>query len=207
MGKLTDLDRRADRPAFMLSSDTDDSQFLRGLTITQSQLARLFNVTKQAVHVWVRDGKIKINPDGKIDPNQALSQLLTGSDPSRLRCALLKPVRDEIDRITAENRLLQARLDTALNDVEFYESCSNETSNVLTALERKLANEWDILHGVEGRYALGAISDWIEAASMNQDSIQKNLSDYLQAPPPARCVEEKGGGVANNFNKEDQHHV
>lgn len=207
MRKLTDLDRRAARPDFTLSPGGDDADFLRGLTVTQAQLARLFGVTKQAVHAWVRDGKIKINPDGRIDPNQALSQLLTGSDPSRLRCALLKPVKDRIDRLTAENRLLSARLDSAMNDVEFHEGCSNELMDLLGALERRLNAEWHILHGVESRFALAAISDWIEAANMSHENIKKNLSDYISAQSPARRVERKGCGGVTNANEGENHHV
>lgn len=207
MGKLTDLDHRASRPAFKLDSGGDDGEFLRGLSVTQAQLSRLFGVTKQAVHAWVRDGKIKINPDGRIDPNQALSQLLTGSDPSRLRCAMLRPVAEQIEKLTTENKLLSARLDSALNDVEFHESCSSELLNVLSALERRLASEWHILHDVDGRYALDAISDWIEAANIRHENINKNLSDYLKTPASSRRSLNEGGGGESNSNPEEQNHV
>lgn len=194
MGKLTDLDHNRPQSDFMLSQDTDDGDFLRGLTVTQSQLARLFGVSKQAVNAWVRDGKIKINAVGRIDPNQALADLLTGSDPSRLRITLLRPVRDEIERLTAENQLLSARLDSAIHDVEFHEGVVDELANILKQLEYRLETEWHILAGVERRYALAAIGDWIEEAQMNQENTKKHIIDYLQVEPPTRRVEKKGGG-------------
>ena len=207
MSKLTDVDKKMNSDDFKLAPGNNDAIFLRGLTVNQAQLARLFGVTKQAVHAWVRDGKIKIDAIGRIDPNQALTQLLSGSDPARLRCALLKPVRDEIERITAENKLLNARLSSAMDELEFQEGVADEVSHVLATLERRLSSEWDLLHGVEGRYAIAAISDWIEAASMRSEDTAKTLTHFLDLNSPARRADKKGEGDANNFSQDEKSHV
>lgn len=62
-----------------------DEMVKMGLRVRPSEFARLIGCTKQAVSVWIRDGKILLGTDGRLDPRQAVAQLLKNSDPSRLR--------------------------------------------------------------------------------------------------------------------------
>lgn len=61
-----------------------------------ADLARMLNVSRQAVHLWIKHGKVTLGSDGMLDPKVAVKQLLANADPGRLRAKVLAPLTRDI---------------------------------------------------------------------------------------------------------------
>lgn len=63
-------------------------------------LARMLNVSRQAVSQWVKQGKVTLGADGMLDPKIAVKQLLANSDPGRLRAKVLAPLTRDVGSLS-----------------------------------------------------------------------------------------------------------
>ena len=135
-----------------------------GIRVRPSELARLFGVTKQAVSSWIKEGKIQLGVDGRIDPRKAIQQLLAHGDPSRLRVSFLRPFVDEINATRQEITRLAALCDELTDSTRFYEESSRSLAEIIDALELQLPRHWEALAGVSDTSGLHAIMNWLEVA-------------------------------------------
>lgn len=97
-----------------------------GLRLTRAEFSRFLGVSKQAVGEWVTAGKITLGADGRLDPRQAVSQLLRNSDPARLRVKVLEPLARDIGKLQRRIAELEATLTTSEEDASFHEESSLE---------------------------------------------------------------------------------
>lgn len=192
-----------------------------GLRLTRAEFARFLGVSKQAVGEWVTAGKITLGADCRLDPRQAVSQLLRNSDPARLRAKVLEPLVCDVGLMQKKVADLERALAAVTEDASFHEECSNEFAAQLTAFDTALREERDVLvtlpadkviDGIvawwqrvseDGTAAAGAIMivecvpDYSMDISRHElDSLgisQHELDSLLRDVPPGALAENKGG--------------
>jgi DNA-binding transcriptional regulator YiaG len=136
-----------------------------GIRLTRAEFARFLNVSKQSISKWVAAGKIVLGADGRLDPRQAVAQLLRNSDPAKLRAKALAPlVRDvgELQRRIAE---LEAELARVIEDRDFQAGAADELLRAPDALLYLIAEEWSALRTVEPDGIAAALDDLFRRAT------------------------------------------
>lgn len=87
-----------------------DPAQLTKLRVTQAELARLFEVSRETVSQWVKRGIVIAGPDGRIDPHRAAADVLKKTDPSRLRAKIFKRAGDAEAQLRARVVELESQL-------------------------------------------------------------------------------------------------
>jgi len=95
------------RPSTLLPFDPAD---LVSMRVKPAQFARMCKVSKQAVSVWIREGKITLGPDGLLDPVVASRQVFERTDPGRLRARVFKDAVAHYGDLQARVRELEAQI-------------------------------------------------------------------------------------------------
>lgn len=137
-----------------------------GIRLTRAEFARFLEVSKQAVGDWVKSGKIVLGADGRLDPRQAVSQLLRSSDPARLRSKVLAPLVKDVGKYQQRIADLESNLVAANEAQEFAEDSVTELFDVIDSLEIHLRTEWEYLCALDSGTAMAAISAWLKEARM-----------------------------------------
>lgn len=60
------------------------------MRVKPAQFARMSGVSKQAVSMWIKEGKVTLGPDGLLDPVVASRQVFERTDPARLRARIFR---------------------------------------------------------------------------------------------------------------------
>lgn len=91
-----------------------DVRDLMKLRVSPAQFSRMMSVSKTAVSQWIKDGKVTLGADGKLDPVVASRQVMDRTDPARIRARVLKDatashaqLRERIARLEAERSELR----------------------------------------------------------------------------------------------------
>jgi predicted transcriptional regulator len=87
-----------------------DAADVMDLRVRPADLARMLDVSKQAVSQWIKKGTVSTYPDGTLNPKTAIKEYLTNTEGSRLRANFMKTVSSEVDDIKTTNAGLAARL-------------------------------------------------------------------------------------------------
>ncbi len=90
-----------------LSFSPDD---LTGLRVRQSELARMFEVSRNTVSQWVKKGWITAGPDGLIDPRRATTEIMHRDDAGRFRARVFRGAVGELNRHKTEAEQLKQQL-------------------------------------------------------------------------------------------------
>lgn len=138
-----------------------------GIRLTRAEFSRFLEVSKQAVTDWVKSGKIVIGADGRLDPRQAVSQLLRSGDPARLRSKVLAPLVKDVGALQQRVANLERELAGAMEDATFALDGQQELLDLIDALVIRLRMEWPVLIEIDHDTSLAAISVWIEKARMH----------------------------------------
>lgn len=80
------------------------------MRVRPAQFARMVGVSKQTVSRWVREGKVTLGPDGKLDPAKASAQVVRTSDPARLRARAFRGPAAELAELRAKVASLESKL-------------------------------------------------------------------------------------------------
>lgn len=72
------------------------------IRVLPAELARMFDVSKQTVSQWIKQGKVTLGPDGRLDPQIAARQVMENSDPARLRARVLRPLAVDVDALNQQ---------------------------------------------------------------------------------------------------------
>lgn len=78
-----------------------ESEFL-AVRLLPAEFARAVGVSKQTVSRWIRDAKVTLGVDGRLDPNVAMRQLLRNGDPGRIRARLVRQAVSDVADLRAE---------------------------------------------------------------------------------------------------------
>lgn len=136
-----------------------------GLRLTRAEFARFLGVSKQAVGEWVTAGKITLGVDGRLDPRQAVSQLLRNSDPARLRAKVLEPLFRDIGGLQKKVAELEASLASTKEDAAFHEECAREFLDQLNSLDHHLREERNVLATMPSDKVIDGIVAWLKKVS------------------------------------------
>lgn len=108
-----------EQPAAGLASTSpalpfDPADLAQGLRVNQAAFARMCEVSRQTVSVWVRTGKIRaIYPDGTLDPARAAREVIRNTDPARLRAKVFKVATEDAQALRARVAGLERELSAA----------------------------------------------------------------------------------------------
>lgn len=160
-----------------------------GLRLTRAEFARFLDVSKQAVSEWVTGGKITLGADGRLDPRQAVSQLLRNSDPARLRAKVLAPLVRDVGVMQKKVADLERALAAAIEDASFHEESAGELAAQLNALDHHLRDERDVLATLPADKVIDGIAAWLERVS-DDGTATAGLLTILA------CVSRNGLGIS-----------
>lgn len=137
-----------------------------GIRLTRAEFARFLEVSKQAVTDWVKSGKVVLGADGRLDPRQAVSQLLRSTDPARLRSKVLAPLVKDVGKYQQRIADLESSQAAAKEAQEFAEDGVTELLALINSLQMRLRTEWEYLCALDSDTAMAAISAWLAEALM-----------------------------------------
>lgn len=147
-----------------------------GMRLTRAEFARFLGVSKQAVGEWVTAGKITLGADGRLDPRQAVSQLLRNSDPARLRAKVLEPLARDIGSLQRRVADLESALAAANEEANFHEECADELASQLSAFDNRLLVECDVLVTLPANKVIDGITGWWKRVSEDGTTAASLLS-------------------------------
>lgn len=138
-----------------------------GIRLTRAEFARFLEVSKQAVTDWVKSGKIVLGADGRLDPRQAVSQLLRSTDPARLRSKVLAPLVKDVGKFQQCIADLETKLALSEEKEKFLDDSFSEIDQILDTLVLCLRFEWAGLRELDTDTALASIEAWLEKTRMH----------------------------------------
>lgn len=133
-----------------------------GLRLTRAEFARFLGVSKQSVGGWVIAGKVSLGADGRLDPRQAVSQLLRNSDPARLRAKVLQPLVRDVGIMQKKVADLERTLAAADENASFHEESAGELVDQLNALDHHLRKERAVLVVLPAGKVIDGITTWLK---------------------------------------------
>lgn len=130
--KTDDQQPESAQQSLSLLADHKDLLRLRLLPV---ELAKVLNVTKQTISVWIKDGKITPpSPiDGRLDAQAAVRQVLRNTPPGKIRARILR-------QATEDAQALRENLARAEDRAEIAETALLKTQRQIAHLERWIAD-------------------------------------------------------------------
>jgi hypothetical protein len=183
MDSDTEIDLNQQKHPRLFESEDIDLSHIR---VRPSEFARMMGCSKQAVSIWIRDGKVVLGGDGRLDPSQAVAQLLKNSNPNQLRLKALAPLirkQRESDRLIQD---LKNELSIVKDDEEFYEGAIEDFLNIFNGLKQNLQTDFEVLERETAGQLINAIISWLDEA-IQHGSQGLVIADFLDA-----CALEKG---------------
>ena len=111
MNEKTDMERKNDAQSLLPFSPAD----LMTIRVLPAEFSRMIGTTKQTVSRWIREGKLNIGTDGRLNPSAAMRQLARTCDPGRFRVRLIKQAVSDM-RETMEQAARANELEQQLSD-------------------------------------------------------------------------------------------
>ena len=88
-----------------------DPADLMSVRVLPAEFSRMIGATKQSVSRWIREGKLTLGVDGRLNPSAAMRQLARTCDPGRFRVRLIKQavsdMRETMEQAARANELEQ----------------------------------------------------------------------------------------------------
>ena len=75
---------------------------LLAVRLRPAEFARAIGTTKQSVSRWIRDGKVTLGADGRLNPTKAMRELLRTGDPGRIRARLVRQAISDMGDLRAQ---------------------------------------------------------------------------------------------------------
>lgn len=115
-----------------------------GPRLRPAELARLMGVSRQSVSEWIKLKKIRVGADGRVDPRQAVADMLKSNDPARLRARVLAPFAKEIAALRAQVARLTHELRECDAMREFFEGSADELAAIISRVEQLALSRSDV---------------------------------------------------------------
>lgn len=163
---------------------------LTSMRVLPSSLARILGVSKQAVSGWIKDGKITLGSDGRVDPITATDQYLRNTDPARIRVRVLRDMRSThaelIERAErAESALIAARAATADTTSAALFRLADDHAHRVALLQSTIVDGFDELARARGRgYLADALESMIDAIFYPESALEDGCE--ASTPPVLR---------------------
>ncbi|MBN8776017.1 MAG: hypothetical protein KGI86_03130 [Betaproteobacteria bacterium] len=160
-----------------------------------ADLARMLKVSRQSVSQWVRGGKLRLDPDGRVSAASAMRQLVA-HHPERLRAAALAPVVREVLDLRARVAQLEQALDQARADVEFHEGAAAELAAQQAELLRQLETYRAALVRLPAVDLLDAVVHWLRLFADPFAPASPDLVRLLGIASTLRDTGREGAGIS-----------
>ncbi len=182
------------RPSLLPFNPAD----LVALRVSPAQFARMCEVSKQSVSQWIKQGKVTLGPDGKLDPAKASREIFERTDPGRLRARVFKSAMEGRDDLRSRVRHLEAELvaqrEAAEQQREWItyttrNACMDAQAQQLAALQDAIAAELDGLIAARQAGTLDQRLDALIARIFYPDALAEavaaddNMPDHADAAP------------------------
>lgn len=189
MTHQTEIDQQSNNQGKFFESDHIDLSHIR---LRPSQFARMMGCSKQAVSIWIRKGKISLGIDGRMDPSQAIAQLLRNSNPNQIRLKALTPLIRQLRESEDVVKNLKNKLSTMKDDLDFYEGAVEEYVTMFDQLKDRLSNSSEVVFKLTARQLVDVIIAWLNVALENgPDDLM--IEDFIEAG--ALGNQKRGEGV------------
>ncbi|MBK1695558.1 hypothetical protein CKO09_12575 [Chromatium weissei] len=150
-----------------------------GLALRQSDIAKLFGITRQRVCQMVSRGLISTQSNGRINPSQAAKELIS-TDVKTARAKVLVDIRRQIDTANARANSAELEKRAAFNLIADLKT----TTNILA--RRLFENEMTINTAYKNLISVGfdesVVDDIFDSAITN--SCEAEFNDLLQNADP-----------------------
>lgn len=87
-----------------------DPKDMLAIRVRPASFATMCGVSRQSVSQWVKKGWITLGPDGLVDPVAATRQLLSRTDPSRIRARIFREALEPLGALRARIQSLEAEV-------------------------------------------------------------------------------------------------
>lgn len=149
------------------------------IRVRPAEFARIIECSKQAVSIWIRDGKITLGLDGRLNPGIAISQLLKNSNPLMLRAKALKPIIRKLKSCEEKIKQLEDEIVTLKENNEFNEGVIDEFLSMFKLIEDQLSLEIDLLSERQSNLVIIAFLKWLYEIRKHADPGNLMISDFL----------------------------
>ncbi len=142
-----------------------DPAELTHVRVRRADLARMLGVSRQAVSMWIKEGKIRLGADGLIDPKQAVRQLLANSDPGRLRAKVLAPITRDVGTLQRRIKELEAANLDLVKKLDHETSISSQALDALNGFKASVASTVAMLADLNSQAEIDdVLEDLLQAA-------------------------------------------
>lgn len=130
---------------------------LMEIRVSPAQLAEMCNVTRQSVSKWVRNGWVKLGPDGLVNPKAAIRQYMDCVDPARMRVRLVKDATASIPELRARIQSLEAK--AVAVEAAVRNQCEDDFARRVYAYSAAIVDRFEEL---QAAFASGAAHEWLD---------------------------------------------
>lgn len=177
-----------------------DPADLVALRVSPAQFARMCDVSKQSVSQWIKQGKVTLGPDGKLDPAKASREIFERTDPSRLRARVFKSAMEGRDDLRGRVRKLEGELAAQREETEQQRewvayttrnACLDAQAQQLAKLQDAISAEFDDLTAARRAGTLDQRLDDLIARIFYPDALAEAVADEDNNPEDAASVPQE----------------
>lgn len=173
-----------------LSLSFDDVVRLR---VQPAQFARMVGVSRQTVSCWIRDGKVTLGADGRLDPAKAARQVVENSDPSRLRARVLKAATEDAAGLRHRIAALETQLEGARGRIGYLEEFSRAETRQHEFFITLLKARWEVLRELHVDQLAAHLEMMDETAMYCSDGMDPNDPDDEGGHDPRALLDRELG--------------
>lgn len=143
-----------------------DSAALLRVRIRPAELARMLGVSRQAVSTWVKKGYFSPGIDGRVDPQQAVAEVLRRTPASQLRAQVLKRAVEDVKSLRESAAAADARADRLQGRVAHLEAALAEARAEADLADRMNGEFMRLLDARRAEFCATAkadLDDWFMA--------------------------------------------
>ena len=179
---------------------------LLSVRLRPAEFARAVGVSKQSVSRWIRDGKVTLGCDGRMNPNKAMGDLLRNGDPGRIRARLIKAavadvadlrseaarafaLQEEVERAGVEVDQVRGELAEAEREYEILEWVLNRFLAKILSLA---TDQWAATDPENWKTIVSALLTvaWEESDVHRQEQMGKEVEEFLAETLADFCAPE-----------------
>lgn len=142
------------------------------LRVRPAEFARMVGVSRQSVSEWIRDGKVRLGADGRLDPQVAAREVVARSDPARLRARVLRAAVEDSGTLRRRIADLEAALAAARARVAFLERFSELQDVAEGILVARILGGLDELAAADPAARCAIVDDWRDDATIAADETE-----------------------------------
>lgn len=142
-----------------------------GLRLLPAELSRFLGVSKQTVSRWIKSGKVRIGPDGRVDPVDAVRGVVASTDLDKLRARILRAAAEPVEAMRERVERLQTTVDgeparRRLLQQQTRHACDLATVEALHRLNTAVAVRFDVAMRAHDAGGSAAVATWLDSVAL-----------------------------------------